>query len=154
VPGSGIFDSLAVHGSPWNYEHGPVSEISNQFAAMPSLHVAWALWCAAALWVEGRRSRRPTWWFRLAGAAYAGATVITVLATGNHYVLDAVGGAVVLLAGCWIANVVERQRRRRSSAAAATSEAVVAAVDRDDVAGVVAAGAAGEVHSEAAEVVR
>ena len=105
VPGSGILDSLATYGSPWNYEHGAVSQIS------------------------------------------------------NHYVLDAVGGANVLVAGFAISLAIARRQDRRRGAidpttgVAVGSEAVVAAVDRDDVAGVVAAGAAGEVHSEAAEVI-
>jgi len=155
VPGSGILDSLAAYGSPWNYEHGAVSQISNQFAAMPSLHVAWALWCSTALWVEGRHSRTPTWVFRTAAVVYASSTILTVLATGNHFVLDALGGAIVLLAGFAISLAIARRQERRRGAAGAPSgsEAVVAAVDRDDVAGVVAAGATGEVHSEAAEII-
>ena len=152
VPSTGIIDALAVHGSVWSYEHGPISDISNQFAAMPSLHVAWALWCAVAVWVHGSRGRRPAWIVRWAAALYGLATIVTVIATGNHYVLDAVGGAMVLMLGLAVA-FGRNSRRRRRGFGAEDSEAVVAAIDGDHVGGVVAAGAAGEVDREAAEVV-
>lgn len=141
LPGSGIVDALAIHGGPWNYDSGPISELSNQYAAMPSLHVAWALWCSAAIWVEGG-SRRSG---RVAAVLYATLTIVTVVATGNHFVLDAVGGASVLALGAGVALVSKRR--------AGASEAVVAAIDRDHIAGVVRAGPAGEVDRKAAEVV-
>ena len=32
----------------WNFDSGAVSKLSNQFAAMPSLHCGWSTWCAIA----------------------------------------------------------------------------------------------------------
>jgi hypothetical protein len=77
----------------------------NLYAAMPSLHVAWALWCAAAV-VFSLRSR----WRQLAWL-YPLWTTFVIISTANHYLLDAFAGAV--LAGVpllWIA------RRLRASA--------------------------------------
>lgn len=66
---------------------------SNQYAAMPSLHVGWALWCAVVIVTLTRRR-----WLRVVGAIYPVITVLVILATANHFLLDAVGGLVAL--GC------------------------------------------------------
>ena len=42
-----------------------VAAHSNQFAAMPSLHIGWALWCGIAIFMCARRT-----WVRVAGLAY------------------------------------------------------------------------------------
>ena len=72
--------------------HGPDSLV-NLYAAMPSLHVAWAAWCAAAL-VAATRGR----WRHLAWL-YPAATTVVVLATANHFVLDAAAGLAVTALG-------------------------------------------------------
>ncbi len=76
---------------------------------MPSLHVGWALWCAAVVLLC--TSRR---WVRVLAVAYPVATTVVVVATANHYLLDAVAGAVVIGAGALLA---------RATAAAATAAA-------------------------------
>ncbi len=58
----------------------------NLYAAMPSLHVAWAAWCAWAV-ASALRSR-----WRLLTWVYPALTTLVVLATANHYVLDVVAG--------------------------------------------------------------
>ncbi len=64
---------------------------ANQFAAMPSLHIAWAVWCTIALWqITARR------WVRALAVIYPCVTAFAVLATGNHYVLDMLGGLVTI----------------------------------------------------------
>jgi hypothetical protein len=68
-----------------------VAKASNQFAAMPSLHIGWSLWCAFAI---VSLARRP--WVRVIGALYPVATLFVILGTANHYVLDAAGGAAAL----------------------------------------------------------
>jgi hypothetical protein len=40
----GFVDTLAKDPAFWSFNSGAVSKISNQFAAMPSVHCAWALW--------------------------------------------------------------------------------------------------------------
>jgi hypothetical protein len=72
---------------------GGLGHMANELAAMPSLHVGWTVWVAWALWrhvgVVGRTL----------SVLYALGTTAVVVATGNHWVLDAVAGAVVIAAG-------------------------------------------------------
>jgi hypothetical protein len=85
-----------------------VGQFTNEFAAMPSLHVGWALWCGWQLIRHGQH--RIT---QLAGVLYPALTVMVVIATANHYLLDAVAGvAVVVLAGIAVGSV-ERLRPAR-----------------------------------------
>jgi len=63
---------------------------ANLYAALPSLHMAWALWCGVALWMLSAR-----WWVRIVAVAHPVMTAVTVLATGNHYTLDLLTGALV-----------------------------------------------------------
>ncbi len=67
----------------------------DQYAAMPSLHVAWAVWVALAIVVA-----HPMWRFRHLAWAYPLVTTAVVLATGNHFLADTVAGAA-LVAGVW-----------------------------------------------------
>jgi len=77
--------------------------LTNEFAAMPSLHVGWAIWCGWQLYHFGRHR-----WTQLAGIIYPLSTVIVVMATANHFFLDVVGGALVLVLASGIVNVGER----------------------------------------------
>lgn len=60
---------------------------TNQFAALPSLHVGWALWCGWQLVRYGRH--RVT---RVLGVLYPLVLSIDVMATANHYLIDVVAG--------------------------------------------------------------
>ena len=87
-------DTLVDPGGFWSFNSSAMMEISNQYAAMPSLHVAWAAWCVAAA-LPVLRTR----WVRLALLAYPWLTLFAVMVTANHYWIDAVGGlAAVVLA--------------------------------------------------------
>lgn len=113
----GITDTLAQ----WNILGGLAPRgsepVANLYAAMPSLHFAWASWCALAVWLVVRQ-RHPVvaWlaWF------YPALTGLDVMATGNHYLLDLVGGAGALCVGMVFASLHGRVaavvlRRRVSS---------------------------------------
>ena len=107
LPGSyGYVDTLARYPTFWSFNSGAVNKISNQYAAMPSVHCAWALWCACVL-VPRLRHRWAKW---LAGL-YPVATVTVIVITGNHYVLDAVGGFTVLGIGFLLARRFTRAGR-------------------------------------------
>jgi hypothetical protein len=85
----GLTDVLTSHnvldaGDP----HG-VTGAANLYAALPSLHVCWAAWCALAV-VTATRSR----WRHLAWL-YPAATTFVVLATANHFVFDVAGGLAI-----------------------------------------------------------
>ena len=71
-----------------------IAEHSNQFAAMPSLHIGWALWCGIALYQCARHQ-----WVRVAGLIYPFGTLVVIVGTANHFVLDAVGGVIALAVG-------------------------------------------------------
>jgi len=87
----GFTDVVASTHAFGSWHTGALASQANQLAAMPSLHMAWAVWCALALW---RISAR--WWVRALALLYPCLTALAVLATGNHFVLDIVGGLLVL----------------------------------------------------------
>ena len=93
----GYVDTLRAFGSLWSFDSGAMSKISNQYAAMPSLHFAWAAWCTLVL-VPALRS----WWAKAAAVIYPLFTLFAIVVTANHFVLDAVGGLVVLGLGALI----------------------------------------------------
>lgn len=97
--GQGFVDTMAQYSS-YGWWGGDASAprglggLTNQYAAMPSLHVGWALWCGVMLWrYSGTR------WAKAVGVAYPLLTTIVVLGTANHYFLDAVAGCAVMGAG-------------------------------------------------------
>ena len=103
-------DTLAVHGGLWSFGSSTMQAVSNQYAAMPSLHFGWALWCALVL--VPRVRHRAT---RALAIAYPIVTLATIIVTGNHYWLDAVGGALVIglgwLIGSRLARMMGTHRR-------------------------------------------
>ena len=56
TPDYGFVDTLDTYGGLWSFGSGPVAHLSNQYAAMPSLHCAWAVWCTFVMWPLVRRS--------------------------------------------------------------------------------------------------
>ncbi len=112
LPGDyGFVDTLRVVGGLWSFQSAPMAKVSNPYAAMPSLHVAWAGWCVFALLPAMRRPSA-----RRAVAAYPLLTVFAVVVTANHYFLDAVGGAVVLAFGFVLAHSFTRWTEGRTEA--------------------------------------
>lgn len=88
---------LAFH--TWGlYDSSPIATMSNQYAAMPSLHTAWSLWCAVAI----VRVARPRW-VKILAVCYPVCTVLVIMGTANHFILDAVGGVLSLTIGFVIA---------------------------------------------------
>ena len=113
----GFVDTLQKIGGLWSFDSGTMSKISNQYAAMPSLHCAWATWCAFVL-VPGLKH----WWSKALMVAYPFVTLFAIVVTANHYWLDAAGGAAALalgylIGGRLLTNAVQRrtvQRRTRT----------------------------------------
>ncbi|QXG75939.1 phosphatase PAP2 family protein [Modestobacter sp. L9-4] len=118
----GYTDTLAATSSVgwWGAEGSAVRGAGgavNQFAAMPSMHVGWALWCGLVFWRLARTRRQ-----RALAAAYAPVTALVVVSTANHWVLDVVVGALLMTAA-WVA--VQPRTRRRTPAAVPGVRAVV-----------------------------
>ena len=91
LPAEGYVDTVKVFGTWGSYASGDLATTSNQFAAMPSMHIGWALWSGLAIfWLARHR------WVRWLGIAYPVVVLVVIMATANHFILDAVGGAIVL----------------------------------------------------------
>jgi hypothetical protein len=86
----GYVDLVArVHHLPvWQF--GATALQSNQLCALPSLHIAWATWCSIAVWHMAQRR-----WLRAIAVVYPLLTTFAVMATGNHFIADAVAGAAI-----------------------------------------------------------
>jgi hypothetical protein len=72
---------------------------TNEYAAMPSLHIGWSTWCALVIAHFAQRK-----WVKALGILYPFATFAVIIGTANHYVLDGVFGLVTLA----LAFVVQR----------------------------------------------
>jgi hypothetical protein len=94
-PGLGIVDTGLAFGQS-TYAGRPGTGFTNQLAAMPSMHVAWAALIAIAAIV----CLHSAW--RWLAPAYAVAILLVVVVTGNHYWLDGLVG-LVLLGGALLA---------------------------------------------------
>jgi membrane-associated phospholipid phosphatase len=80
-----------AHGSSLFNGYGRLPSMVNEYAAMPSMHVAWAAISAILLAIViGRR------WARSLAVVHPTLMALTVVVTGNHYVMDVVGGLVAL----------------------------------------------------------
>jgi hypothetical protein len=85
----GILDTVSSGGHV-DLNRGLVSSLYNPYAAVPSMHVGYALIVAAALFHHGRHLL-----VRALGALYPPFVVLVTVATGNHFFLDAAAGALV-----------------------------------------------------------
>ncbi|CAN5580281.1 phosphatase PAP2 family protein [soil metagenome] len=94
----GFVDTLADYGGLWSFDSGAMKAVSNQYAAMPSLHFGWSLWCALVLVPQVRRR-----WVRALLFAYPVATLFAIMVTANHYWIDAAAGAALLGVGYLLA---------------------------------------------------
>jgi hypothetical protein len=96
----GFTDVLNLHSTQgwWGADASAprgLGHLTNELAAFPSLHAGWALWVAIAIHeVTGNRILRALGW------AYPVVTAVVIVGTGNHWMLDAVVGWVVVLVGC------------------------------------------------------
>lgn len=90
----GFVDTVVVYGTWGSWATSGVAAASNQFAAMPSMHVGWSLWGALVILSLARRR-----WVRLLAALYPLITLVVIIGTANHYVLDAAGGVAALVCG-------------------------------------------------------
>ncbi|MFF7282848.1 bifunctional glycosyltransferase 87/phosphatase PAP2 family protein [Streptomyces griseorubiginosus] len=107
MPALGVIDT--VHGVQdfSKPDYGTLTALTNQYAAMPSLHFGWALWCGVVIAVVA-----PRWWMKGLGLLHPLFTVSAIVATGNHWVLDAVGGAAVVAGGFGLSYLFQGPRAR------------------------------------------
>lgn len=120
VPGCdryGYVDTLAVHGGWISFDDEKAASVTNQYAAMPSMHMGWSVWSMLVLLPLVRRRG-----VKALVIAYPCLTLFTIIVTANHFWLDAVGGLLALAAGAasarWITAKFEERHHRRSESAA------------------------------------
>lgn len=124
----GYVDVLSLHAADgwWGSEASApkgLGGLTNQLAAFPSLHAGWALWVAVVVQQHARRH-----WVRGLGWAHALITAVVIVGTGNHWVLDALAGWLVIglgfLVSARLGRLVERRRERPDPAPAAPEKMV------------------------------
>ncbi|WP_217142361.1 phosphatase PAP2 family protein [Streptomyces sp. AC627_RSS907] len=86
---TGLVDTARVFG-PSVYGPPRADQLSNQFAAMPSLHFGWALMLAIGLILATRSRLRWLW------LLHPLVTLLVIVGTANHYWLDVIVAAALL----------------------------------------------------------
>ena len=102
----GFVDTLVEYPTFWSFNDPAMKTISNQFAAMPSLHCGWAFWTFISL-----LPRMKSWWSKTLVVLYPVLTVYVVVITANHYVLDAVAGFALFTFAYFVARKFTRAGR-------------------------------------------
>ncbi|HEY2522441.1 MAG TPA: phosphatase PAP2 family protein [Streptosporangiaceae bacterium] len=127
----GMTDILTAHNVLDSADPHGVTGAANLYAALPSLHVAWATWCAVAVVMATRTRWRHLAWL------YPAATTFVVLSSANHFVFDVAGGLLITGLGLAAARLPwARLPRPRSLSAAALSSATLSAAAFGAMAGV------------------
>ena len=108
----GFIDTLSII-SGIDLHAGSLSGWFNPFAAVPSMHFAYALMIGVVVAVLARH-----WAVRIAVLTYPVLVFIAIVGTANHYVLDALAGGAVMIAAFATTELARTwlSRRRRSSA--------------------------------------
>lgn len=105
----GFVDTLPEYGAGlWTFDSDAMKSISNQYAAMPSMHIGWSSWCAFAVWPLLRKR-----WTKAAVLLYPAMTLFCIVVTGNHYWIDGLGGQVALAIGAYFGWELHRRNQAR-----------------------------------------
>ena len=88
------------------YQAPVLGSMSNEYAAMPSLHVGWALLLAVVLVATCRGRWRWLW------LLHPLATLFVVVSTANHYWLDGLAGSALVLGALWVTRLSRPPRSR------------------------------------------
>ena len=92
-----VFDQYNT-GRPWT-----PGEFVNEYAAFPSMHIGWNLLVGIAMWLASRN------FFVRAFAVMMPVLMLSdIILTGNHYIIDALAGTVVMLIGLGVAILGKR----------------------------------------------
>ncbi|MFG3404490.1 phosphatase PAP2 family protein [Streptomyces sp. NPDC048142] len=92
--GANFIDTVLLHETWGSMASGDFKNMSNQYAAMPSMHIGWSLWCGLTIFALASAP-----WARILGLLYPMLTLVVIVATANHFWLDAVGGMACLAFG-------------------------------------------------------
>lgn len=119
LSGVGLVDSVTERSSAYRVLQPP--GFTNQYAAVPSMHMGWDLLLSIMI-VRYAASRA----VRVAGRLLPPLMLAAIVLTANHWLLDAVAGAAVVLPALAVAQRLDARRRR--PAAAPTDAPAAAAV--------------------------
>jgi hypothetical protein len=100
MSGGHFVDTVLVHHTWGSMASGDLKNMSNQYAAMPSMHIGWSLWCGLTIFALASVP-----WVRVLGLLYPALTLLVIVATANHFWLDAVGGLLCLAFGFAVARL-------------------------------------------------
>jgi len=103
MPGFGFIDTISEYGPSW-YGSREMRSYYNAYASMPSLHFAWTTIFGFIFFTE------KAWYFKILGVLYPTMTLFAITITGNHYILDAVMGAVTMLVTYILYETIFRRR--------------------------------------------
>jgi hypothetical protein len=109
----GFVDTVAVYGGWASFGSDEMAAVSNQYAAMPSMHIGWSTWSALVLAPLIRRR-----WLRWLAICYPLLTLFDIIVTGNHYWIDGVGGLACLGVGYLVARLATTWWEARRGAVA------------------------------------
>jgi hypothetical protein len=104
MEGWGFVDT--IYGTPDAAAVEMPAQLVNEYASMPSLHLGWNVLVSVAL-----VRHAPAPWARLLGIAMPAAMFLAIVATGNHYVIDALAGTGVALTAIAVATLLQRASR-------------------------------------------
>ena len=107
-PQWGFVDTMTTLG-PSAYD-GAGASVANQFAAMPSLHIGWAVLIAFVISRTGPR------WLTIVATLHAMLTTIVVIVTANHWFIDGIVAVVLLAVAVAVLPRPGTRRRLRSRA--------------------------------------
>ncbi|MEU0623086.1 phosphatase PAP2 family protein [Streptomyces rubiginosohelvolus] len=115
--GANFIDTVLVHETWGSMASGNFKNMSNQYAAMPSMHIGWSLWCGLTIFALASAP-----WAKILGLLYPTLTLVVIVATANHFWLDAVGGMACLAFGyavsrIWYGSLPHRLPKRVPGAA-------------------------------------
>ena len=88
---AGFSDVVANTSAFASFHSGSLAKAANQYAAMPSLHMAWAAWCSLVMWQLSSKL-----WVRVVAVLYPCLTCVAVLSTGNHFLIDVIAGLATM----------------------------------------------------------
>ncbi|GAA2601017.1 phosphatase PAP2 family protein [Streptomyces axinellae] len=91
MSGGHFIDTVQVHQTWGSMASGNLAQMSNQYAAMPSMHIGWSVWCGITIAMLAK----PVW-AKVLGVLYPVTTLAVIVSTANHFWLDAIGGLLCL----------------------------------------------------------
>jgi hypothetical protein len=119
----GYGDTIAEYGGWASFGSDEMKAVSNQYAAMPSMHIGWSTWSALVLAPLVRRR-----WLKALVIAYPIFTLFDIMVTANHYWIDGLGGLACLGIGYLLARVLTSWYEARRGAVVVAEPQPAAAV--------------------------